>query len=154
MQGIYLLIIKKEQTSKIKVGKFGEFIFPNGIYLYIGSSLGKNSSTNIENRIKRHFKKEKKLYWHIDYFLADSDVSIIDAFYGITNKKLECDLLKTMKQQNDNIKIIIKNFGSSDCVDNCGSHLLHINSLSLDKIYQYIRISFDTIGLTPKIYEI
>ncbi|MHA1508614.1 MAG: DUF123 domain-containing protein, partial [Promethearchaeota archaeon] len=62
----------------------------------------------------------KKLFWHIDYFLA-SDISVIIKIYLIPSLiRLECVLAREIFSVCDNY---IKNFGSSDC--NCSSHLMY-----------------------------
>ena len=62
-KGVYVLIIHLSQERDIVVGKLGELSFKKGYYAYVGSALG-----GLEGRIKRHFRKEKKAHWHIDYF--------------------------------------------------------------------------------------
>ncbi len=72
----------------------GMLPFPKGYYLYVGSAMGSNSSTSLKNRVKRHVSEThlKKLFWHIDYFLA-SDISILIKIYLIPSLiRLECVL--------------------------------------------------------------
>jgi len=75
----------------------------------------------IEKRVSRHLGKRKKNFWHIDYFLSSSYVSI-DCVYCIkSSKKIECDIAMKMKA----IGSTVSGFGSSDC--KCESHLFFIN---------------------------
>jgi Uri superfamily endonuclease len=60
-QGVYTLIIKNSKEQDIQIGKLGNFLFPEGFYIYIGSALGK-TATNLENRLKRHLSSTKKLF--------------------------------------------------------------------------------------------
>ena len=106
----YQLYIKLTKTIKLKIGKLGEFIFPKGNYIYTGSA-----KKNIDARIKRHLSKDKKNHWHIDYLLENKHIKI-SKFYK--SNLSECNL-----NQSTNGKVIVKGFGSSDCKENCKSHL-------------------------------
>jgi len=77
---------------------------------------------NLKARIERHLKREKKLKWHIDYFLTKARV--IDVITFCTNKKIECKLAKYV-QNLPGAEIVVKGFGSSDC--KCITHLFHFN---------------------------
>jgi Uri superfamily endonuclease len=113
MKGTYLIIINLKKDKTIKVGSLGKINFKEGYYFYVGSALGKSMS--LENRIARHFRKKKKMRWHIDYLLADEDAEItrVLTFKG----KRECIIARKLSKN----FVGIKNFGSSDC--KCSSHL-------------------------------
>jgi len=83
--------------------------------MYTGSAR-----RNIEVRIARHLRQEKKLKWHIDYLLASPHASI----GKITQYELsECEV-----NQHTNGIILIACFGASDCLAGCGSHLKYLGS--------------------------
>ena len=63
-KGIYILFLRNEIEQRIQVGKLGEFQFQAGIYAYAGTAYG---SGGLHARLKRHFRQEKKVRWHIDY---------------------------------------------------------------------------------------
>ena len=122
MKGSYILLIFLPDETGIRIGSLGLLTFPKGYYLYVGSAMGSNSSTSLENRVKRHISEShhKKLFWHIDYFLA-SDISILIKIYLIPSLiRMECVLAGEILSVCDNY---IKGFGSSDCL--CYSHLLY-----------------------------
>ncbi len=48
----------------MKVGKLGEFFFPQGVYLYSGSARGLGG---LSSRLQRHLLGSSKKHWHIDY---------------------------------------------------------------------------------------
>ena len=94
----------------LTIGKLGVFNFPAGRYVYTGSA-----KRNIEARIARHLRQEKKLKWHIDYLLASSSASVIK----VTKSTIaECELNRHTRGVN-----LVKGFGASDCCAGCGSHL-------------------------------
>ena len=115
MRGIYVLIIKVGKDIEVSVGALGRIAFTTGVYAYVGSS-----QTNLEQRIRRHLRKEKQKFWHIDYLLDNDAAKIIKVFVNKANKIEECKTAKTMCKKS---KPII-GFGSSDC--NCKSHLFHV----------------------------
>ncbi len=80
--GVYQLRINVCKTCSIMIGKLGNFTFPRGQYVYTG-----RAKTNLEQRIERHKKRDKKCFWHIDYLLMDvnvllEDIAIISDNYG------------------------------------------------------------------------
>lgn len=79
---------------------------------------------NLSQRIARHQSKEKKLHWHIDYFLADKEVELIGIISHPSENREEC--LYNQRLINDGAEVVILGFGSSDCKD-CASHLVKIN---------------------------
>jgi len=107
----YQLFINLAQTIEIQIGKLGLCTFPKGVYVYTGSA-----KRNMERRITRHFSKDKNLHWHIDYLLANEQTKIVKV---IKSELEECELNADTKG-----KTIVKGFGSSDCKNNCKSHLI------------------------------
>ena len=130
MKGSYILLIFLPKETRIQIGSLGLLTFPNGYYLYVGSGMGSNSSTTLENRVKRHISEShhKKLFWHIDYFLASEISVIIKVFLIPSLVRLECVLAGEVLSVCDNY---IKGFGSSDCL--CSSHLFYFKELQETK---------------------
>lgn len=120
--GIYTLLLHVNKEVTVTVGKLGKPRFPKGYYSYTGSALGKG--TSLKNRVARHLSKEKRMFWHIDYLLADENVSVEAVLAAETRQKTECET-------NHHIKSLLgaevksKGFGASDCTKNCQSHLLY-----------------------------
>lgn len=116
MRGSYVLITRMKKDSEVGIGKLGKLNFKKGFYCYVGSAMGKSMS--LENRVKRHFRKEKKIRWHIDYLLANPNVSIEGVVLFPSKKRMECFISQTIEKHADET---ISRFGSSDC--NCKGHL-------------------------------
>ncbi|MEM5772896.1 MAG: GIY-YIG nuclease family protein [Candidatus Aenigmatarchaeota archaeon] len=119
-KGVYSLFIELGKDQEIKIGKLGKFKFPKGFYIYTGSALN-----NLEARLERHVKKQKKKFWHIDYLLANKNAKIISVLKIDTSSKLECKLNQTILK-NLKASFLVKKFGSSDC--NCESHLIYLKT--------------------------
>jgi len=109
-------LITVNQERELKVGALGAVPFETGSYAYIGSA-----QNGIRQRVSRHLSNEKKLYWHIDYLLANEATQVKRVFAKRTkDKKEECRLANKVAS----IGRSVKNFGCSDC--NCPSHLYQI----------------------------
>jgi len=106
----YILEIKLREDIKLLIGKLGLVGFRRGFYFYVGSA-----KKNLLSRIGRHLKKDKKRFWHIDYFLSSDKVSIRNIW---ASSKKECVLSCAFLKRNFSY---IEDFGSSDC--KCRSHL-------------------------------
>jgi len=109
----YQLHIHLSEATAIKIGKLGVFLFPQGSYIYTGSA-----KKNMDARIQRHLRKQKKLKWHIDYLTSHPNVKItrVNLF-----DEDECLL-----NQRTSGQILIPRFGASDCKHDCESHLKYL----------------------------
>ncbi|MCK5040573.1 MAG: GIY-YIG nuclease family protein [Candidatus Aenigmarchaeota archaeon] len=123
MKGIYILIISLSKTMKIKVGAIGDINFAKGHYAYVGSA-----QNNLEKRVQRHMKKNKKLKWHIDYLTSDKSATVEKVLYKLALKSEECKTADILSQTEEGIK----NFGCSDC--KCQSHLFKLNKIDLNEL--------------------
>ena len=147
MKGVYGLIIMVPHQIKVHIGALGEICFLEGFYVYVGSARGK--STSIENRLSRHFRKEKRVHWHIDYLL-DADVTVKEAIFSESDERLECLVAKTLAARKKG-NWGPKKFGASDCKSGCESHLIHFGS-NVD-VKRVLGESFRNLGLMPSLYS-
>ncbi|XES75967.1 MAG: DUF123 domain-containing protein [Candidatus Bathyarchaeia archaeon] len=115
-KGIYALIIDLTQDVTITVGALGETHFKEGTYVYVGSA-----QANLEQRVKRHLRKDKRLHWHIDYLLNNPHAKITNVLYLQGNKLAECKTAETVCRQGEPVR----GFGCSDC--HCTSHLFRVS---------------------------
>ena len=113
MKGLYVLIIDVAERICPKVGALGPLYFDKGSYAYVGSA-----QSNIELRVKRHLKKDKVLFWHIDYLLANLSTRVVAVFFKAGAKEEECRIADMIL---NNGCEPVAGFGCSDC--NCTSHL-------------------------------
>lgn len=109
--GAYLCQLHLPCDKKINVGALGGVNFKKGYYTYVGSA-----QKNLEKRMKRHGRRGKKLFWHIDYLAEEADfVRILPVR---TKDDLECAIARRMKGLSE---WSLKGFGASDCA--CSTHL-------------------------------
>jgi len=72
----------------------------------VGSEL-----SGLEQRVERHLReagKNKKLHWHIDYFLACPATEIKEIVFAETGEKKECEIATSLHMENvlDSIEIL------------------------------------------------
>jgi sugar fermentation stimulation protein A len=140
-RGSYILILRVPRRRTLPIGKLGRVPFRAGYYLYAGSAL-----KNLSQRLERHKRERKKLFWHIDYLRAHAEFRL--ALPVRASDPLECKLAGALKEISD---WQVPNFGCSDC--SCGSHLFGmskdpIHSPEFISLLQYFRMDrlFDGKG--------
>ena len=115
MKGIYVLIVQVGTDMVLGIGALGEVKFRKSLYAYVGST-----QKNLQKRIERHMRDDKKCFWHIDYLLQEENTKVIEAFFKEGKKAEECVIAKEIDEKGERIE----GFGSSDC--KCKSHLFRI----------------------------
>ncbi len=81
MKGSYFLVIRLAGDRSVRT-KAREFPLKAGYYVYVGSAMN-----SLEKRVTRHFSKEKKLHWHIDYLLKEAE--LLRAYLIPSEERLE-----------------------------------------------------------------
>jgi len=129
-KGTYTLLILVQDEREICVGSLQKRKFPRGFYAYTGSALGKGAS-GLPGRTGRHLKGVKKNRWHVDYLLSGANSVVTAIVTAYSDRKMECAVNRHLKD-GLHAQLLIPRFGSSDCKENCVSHLLYLGS---DKNY-------------------
>lgn len=143
MRGVYLLVMHIKETTLRDVGALGPHEFEEGFWVYVGSAMGAGS-TSIEKRIARHFSRNKKTHWHIDYLL-DGGLLPSFAIYSETEEKTECVLAQAIGQQSQFEKGPV-GFGSSDCRTGCATHLFRY--LDGGDVQKELLLILEGLGIT------
>lgn len=120
MKGAYALITQVNKTVNVKIKSLRHAKFEPGVWIYVGSAMG-NGSTSLENRLNRHFRKEKTIYWHIDYLL-DIGTELVEAIWAESANHVECDIAQAISAH-PSYNPGMKGFGSSDCTRGCAAHI-------------------------------
>jgi Uri superfamily endonuclease len=109
----YQLEIVLAAPARITIGRLGVYDFPAGRYIYTGSA-----KRNLDARVARHLRRDKRLHWHIDYLLAapSARVAAVERF-----AEPECAVNARTAG-----KVQVPGFGASDCRAGCGSHLKYL----------------------------
>ncbi len=109
---------------RLDVGRLGEFLFPAGWYLYVGSAQGPGG---VAARVRRHWRKAgdgKRLHWHVDH--VRQAATWAGAWMRCSEERLECDWAARLRAL-DGARVVAAGFGASDC--RCAAHLLHVPAL-------------------------
>ncbi len=117
-KGTYLLFLSNTKSQKINIGKQGDFLFPSGLLVYVGSAFG---SGGLRGRISHHLRVNRKCHWHIDYLLQK--MPVYQVLYIENPSRLEHEWAMLLERIPE-LNIPMKRFGASDC--QCASHLFHI----------------------------
>ncbi|MFB6193149.1 MAG: DUF123 domain-containing protein [Candidatus Nanohaloarchaea archaeon] len=67
MKGVYVLFLELRKEKEIEIGALGLKKFRRGRYAYVGSA-----QNSVEKRLERHFSRDKKMHWHIDYLTQEA----------------------------------------------------------------------------------
>jgi Uri superfamily endonuclease len=130
LKGVYVLIIQVNKDTHVNMGAIGKSTFKEGLYAYVGSA-----QNNLEQRVKRHLRKEKRKFWHVDYLLDNNATKVLKVFHKQADKTEECTIAKVISERGKSID----GFGSSDC--NCKSHLFRI------KDYEFLQESMRVLDV-------
>ncbi|MBC7131169.1 GIY-YIG nuclease family protein [Candidatus Bathyarchaeota archaeon] len=119
VKGVYVLAISVCRDAAAEIGALGLISFRKGIYAYVGSA-----QKGLESRLRRHFRKRKREFWHIDYLLSKPQANIVDVFYKEGGKREECRAAEMLAEESG---FAVRGFGCSDC--NCKSHLFFFENV-------------------------
>lgn len=110
-----MLVIRLGRDVQVDVGAKGRLDFGRGLYAYVGSA-----QNNLEKRVSRHLRKDKRKFWHVDYLLGDDSATVVEVFHKRGDKTEECRVAEMIGERAEPID----GFGASDC--GCRSHLFRI----------------------------
>ena len=123
-RGTYALCLSLEQSCRLKVGAFGTYDFPVGIYVYLGSARGMGG---LRARLGRHLLGQGQRRWHIDFLRSSAQVvgvlyTIQQDEMGASLMPLECSWSQAVSKL-PGAFIPVARFGASDCRSGCLAHL-------------------------------
>jgi Uri superfamily endonuclease len=113
-KGAYVLVIALREPVVLPLGGIVHQLSA-GHYLYAGSAHGPGG---IDARVRRHFRREKSLHWHVDRLTTVAASIHAFAIEGGS----ECEIVTRLSGRSG-ARHPIPGFGSSDC-RTCVSHLL------------------------------
>lgn len=129
MRGSYCLVVYLRRGTTIHFGKNSTF-FPRGWYVYVGSAMN-----GLEKRIQRHLSPQKKMRWHIDFFLEKAVVKrIIPMPSAVREECLKASALRAMGGT-----AVARKFGSTDCGCETHLYLFSTNPLKKDDFWKALR---------------
>lgn len=128
-RGCYFLLLQLPAAATITVGRLGEVTFPAGYYIYVGSAR-----RHLTQRLNRHLRRRKKLFWHIDYLREKAAHCVVLPVR--TADDLEHELAAAVSRI---AHWQVRGFGCSDCT--CTTHLfgLRDNPLTFSPFIQILQ---------------
>ncbi len=122
VKGVYYLLIYVRRNFQLKIGSLGSVSFKKGFYVYAGSGKGEGNSGELLNRVIRHLRVHKRNHWHIDYLLSSKYAELKGVCIIEDEVLTECELVKKIFFSG----VPVPGFGSTDCKNNCPSHLIRL----------------------------
>ena len=133
--GVYLLLFELERGQTIKAGRLPAVYFSPGFYLYVG-----RAKRGLNQRVQRHLRKRKRIFWHIDYFARKACIREVWVKPGYLN---ECRMAYRITRLIKNAKIAQRKFGASDC--RCRGHLIYLGKeVNREKLHR--KLDLEKIG--------
>lgn len=135
--GISALALYLDQHQQLRIGALGDFLFPAGYYLYVGSAWGPGG---LRARVGRHLRGGSIQHWHIDYLRAVAEPC---ALWVAPEAADECAWAMQLLALPE-ARIVAPRFGASDC--DCPAHLVLLEkdplnaSLLLQAQYLQLRL--------------
>ena len=112
--GAYVLAMQFDRPVEFSFQR-EEHVLAPGFFIYSGSAYGPGG---IRARLRRHFRRDKKLHWHVDRL-----TTVADSIHAIAVENgAECEIVGRLMLSGEFL-FPLEGFGSSDCT-NCLSHLL------------------------------
>jgi len=141
--GCYQLVLRLEQVISLEVGALCKLNLSKGYYLYTG-----RHRKALWRRIERHLQKDKRVYWHIDYFTTHPAFQLKHLIiYPETDA--ECKINQEF-QHFFNARLLYPGLGSGDCKNKCGAHMQFMQNLPGKAINQWL---LTQSGFKPLIFS-
>ena len=116
--GAYRLTIRLSRPVRLRVGRLGRVMLPEGIYCYCGSAR-----RHLPARVARHLRSRKTKRWHVDYLLASASARVTEVHAWADRD--ECSLADDLLAAGG--RPAVRGFGSSDC-RRCPAHLIYVGT--------------------------
>ena len=124
----YLLLVTCWAPTILNIKSLNNPEVRKGIYIYLGSANIRNPIT----RVIRHFRKNKKLRWHIDYLTIGCAAQASLIIEGLTEAEAYETLINLSRMERKVEDLIIKpslkGFGSSDTPRHI-THLFEVENI-------------------------
>ncbi|RPJ51177.1 MAG: GIY-YIG nuclease family protein [Chloroflexi bacterium] len=132
--GSYALLLELKEPVRLAVGRLGEFLFPRGDYLYLGSAHGPGG---LRARLRHHAWPVEHPHWHLDWLRPWA--ALPGGWYATGTDLLECAWSQALLCL-PGICIPAPGFGSADCRRKCPAHLIAFpGGVNVDLVEEVLR---------------
>ena len=135
--GNYIIVSVLKQPLNVSFNPlWQERLIHSGYYFYCGSAHGPGG---LKARVQYHLRENAEKHWHFDRL--KKGLNLIEIWWDAAEENNECIFSQGL-QKHSLSNVPLPGFGSSDCLDSCGSHLIHFPSnISLSEIYNFLQKS-------------
>jgi len=116
--GSYALRLLLRDPVCLRIGRLGQFSFPAGDYLYLGSAHGPGG---LRARLRHHTRVMEHPHWHLDWLRPHGVLA--GGWFSTAPGVIECDWSQALLQL-PGAALPAPGFGSSDCRAGCAAHLV------------------------------
>ncbi len=116
--GSYALHLILREPVCLAVGRLGEFAFPAGDYLYLGSARGPGG---LRARLRHHARIAACPHWHLDWLSPHAVLA--GCWYSTGGDSQECVWSQALLRLPGAV-VPAPGFGAADCHRGCAAHLV------------------------------
>jgi Uri superfamily endonuclease len=118
--GSYALRLSLCEPACLQIGRLGEFLFPPGIYIYLGSAHGPGG---LRGRLRHHARVTEQPHWHLDWLRPRA--RLLGGWFAVeeAHAALECAWSQAVARL-PGAAIPARGFGAADCRLGCAAHLV------------------------------
>jgi sugar fermentation stimulation protein A len=132
-----------EKPFKVMIGRLGQAQIEKGLCLYTGSALGRGGSS-IEKRVSRHYRKNKRIKWHVDFLTVRPEIVVKMAVCLESSERFECRISQLIISKL-HAKPLVLRAGATDC--SCDGHLLFLRFTDdINKILSILEQIYSRFG--------
>lgn len=127
LPGAYWLALALPHSTRVRIGRLGAALFPQGYYVYTGSAHGPGG---VRARLGRHLRGSPRRRWHIDFLRVEA-APLAWGWTTATDPTTpwECRWAQSLAAS-PGAFIPLPGFGASDCRAGCPAHLVGFPSLA------------------------
>jgi len=142
-RGTYVVLLRLKKRRSIAVGKLSGLDLLPGWYAYAGSAMGPGG---LAARIGRHYRRRKKMHWHIDYLRP---FTRMEGIFFVADQRRREHIWAQYLGKTPLSGQPINGFGATDC--NCATHLYHFTSFPEPRIMaSMLEAHWISLSLGPK----
>jgi Uri superfamily endonuclease len=118
--GTYVMILRSEHATVLRIGRLGTFWLPSGFFLYVGSAFG---GGGVGARTNRHCCSQTPKMWNLDHIKAIARP--VELWWTHVAEKVECPWAMALAEL-PGYCCPAPRCGGNDC-KSCPAHLYHTN---------------------------